>query len=308
MQGFVPREDLISADRVRALSATSDAKGLMWLAVHLSILGVTGTAIWWTSGTWWMVAAMGAHGIVLAFLFSPFHETVHRTAFRQRWLNDWVAAFTGFLLFYPPLGFRLYHFAHHRFTQDPKRDPELHPPPAVTVGGRLRWVTGVTYWPAQLRMTLRPAWSGTVRRPYVKDRDIRRCVVEARLMWACYALVAALSLGFQSWVAVLYWLGPLVLGQPFLRLYLQAEHGGCALTDDMTRNTRTTVTNGIVRRLAWNTPYHTAHHLFPSVPFHALPLAHREIDRHVVNVDPGYIAVHRKLWRGLAGKTEAVHG
>lgn len=308
MDDFVARADLLSADRVRDLSARSDAKGLARLVVHLSMLAATGALVWLSLGTWWLLPAMAVHGIVLVFLFCGFHESVHRTAFRRRWLNDLVAAIIGLALFYPPLGFRLYHFAHHRFTQEPARDPELYPAPAATLRGRLRWISGLGFWPAQLRMTLRPALSGKVRRPYVRPRDARLCVVEARLMWVFYFAMAALSLWFQSWIAVTYWLGPLVLGQPLLRLYLQAEHTDCTLTDDMTKNSRTTLTNGFVRLLAWNMPYHAAHHLFPSVPFHALPLVHREIDRHLTHIDPGYIAVHRKLWRGPAGKTEVVHG
>ena len=308
MDDFVARADLLPADRVRELSARSDAKGLARLAAHVSILAATGGLVWLSRGSWWLLPAMAAHGVVLVFLFCAFHESVHRTAFRRRWLNDVAATITGIALFYPPFGFRLYHYAHHRFTQDPERDPELYPPPAETIGGRLKWVTGLTYWPAQLRMTLRPALTGRIKRPYVRERDVPAAIAEARWMWAAYAAVALLSLGFQSWAAVVYWLGPLVLGQPFLRLYLQAEHKGCPLSDDMTENTRTTRTNGLVRLLTWNMPYHAEHHLFPSVPFHALPLVHAEIDKDLHRVDPGYIAVHRTLWRGPARNTEVAHG
>ena len=33
-----------------------------------------------------------------------------------------------------------------------------------------------------------------------------------------------------------------------------------------------------MRWLMWNMSWHTAHHAFPGVPFHALPALHREIE------------------------------
>ena len=40
-----------------------------------------------------------------------------------------------------------------------------------------------------------------------------------------------------------FWLLPLLLGQPFLRLFLLAEHAGCPHEPDMLKNSRTTRTN-----------------------------------------------------------------
>ncbi|WP_246694633.1 fatty acid desaturase, partial [Mesorhizobium sp. M2D.F.Ca.ET.147.01.1.1] len=70
---------------------------------------------------------------------------------------------------------------------------------------------------------------------------------------------------------------PALLGQPFLRLYLMAEHGRCPLVANMLENTRTTLTNWFVHKLAWNMPYHAEHHAYPGVPFHQLPEFHRLI-------------------------------
>ena len=59
----------------------------------------------------------------------------------------------------------------------------------------------------------------------------------------------------------------------------------------MLRNTRTTITNPAIRALAWNMPYHTEHHVYPAVPFHALPAAHQLIRHRLSVVDNGYVAV-----------------
>ena len=128
-------------------------------------------------------------------------------------------------------------------------------------------------------------------------------------MWAGYLVVIAASVWLGSWAALQYWLLPILLGQPFLRLYLMAEHTGCASDDDMIANTRTTLSNPIVRALAWNMTYHTEHHVFPSVPFHALPALHEDMKDHLKNTAPGYLAVQRELWRAVStSEEEMVHG
>ncbi len=60
-------------------------------------------------------------------------------------------------------------------------------------------------------------------------------------------------------------------------------------------NSRTTLTNRAVRRLAWNMPFHTAHHVYPGVPFHALPEVHGRIRDSVRYEARGYIAVQREI-------------
>src|SRR3546814_10669262 len=96
---------------------------------HLALLAVTGTLVLWSRGGWALAPALLAHGIALVFLFAPLHESIHRTAFRRRALNDAVARAAGFLLVLPADYFRAFHLEHHRFTKDRRRDPELAAPP-----------------------------------------------------------------------------------------------------------------------------------------------------------------------------------
>ncbi|MBM5800995.1 MAG: fatty acid desaturase, partial [Cyanobacteria bacterium K_DeepCast_35m_m2_023] len=42
------------------------------------------------------------------------------------------------------------------------------------------------------------------------------------------------------------------------------------------------------------------HHLYASLPFHALPTAHAWIAPHLRHLDHGYLAVHSRLLRRLA--------
>ncbi|MBI1775236.1 MAG: fatty acid desaturase [Proteobacteria bacterium] len=284
---------------VLALSKRGNAQALLRLVSHLACLFAASGLVWLALGSVLVVPAIVLEGILLVFLFCPLHETIHRTAFASHWLNDGVAFLAGALLLLPPEYFRQFHFAHHRFTQDQTSDPELTTPKPATLWAYLWHVTGLPYWWSGLRTTLKHAVTGRVEEAFVAPAKARRVIREARLLWACYLALAAVSILIGSEAVLLIWILPALAGQPFLRLYLLAEHMGCPETADMLANSRTTSTNALLRWLAWNMPYHGEHHAYPSVPFHALPALNGLIGDHVQTRASGYIAVHRALLGGL---------
>ncbi len=152
-------------------------------------------------------------------------------------------------------------------------------------------------------MSLTHALAARVDEGYVGEAKREAIIAEARLLWGCYLAIAALSLAFESDAALVYWILPALAGQPFLRLYLLAEHMGCPEVPDMFENTRTTSTNAALRFLAWNMPYHAEHHAYPSVPFHALGRLHRLVEGRIKVTAPGYLALHRQLLRDLVNRT-----
>lgn len=295
-QNPIDRATLIRLDR------RSDGPGLLRLAGHGAVLIGSGALVLASTGSLLLLPAMALHGFFLVFLFAPLHETIHRTAFRTRWLNDIVAFGTGALLVLPPEYFRRFHFAHHRHTQNPARDPELFVPKPTSLGAWLLHVSGLPYWIAAFRTLARHA-AGRVEEPYVPAHSRRRIVAEARSLWALYGGTAALALLFTSPLPLLLWVAPALLGQPFLRLYLLAEHTGCAETPDMLVNSRTTRTNPLVRFIAWNMPFHGEHHACPSVPFHALPALHSHLTARLGCRGNGYVAVQRQILTALAAST-----
>ena len=282
-------------EMLRLWSRRSDGPGLVHLAGHALALVVTGAGIWLARGTLWIWPAMWLHGVVLIFLFTPLHECIHRTAFRSRALNEAVAFVLGVLLVLPREYFRAFHFAHHRFTQDPARDPELGSPKPASLRQWLWYVSGMPYWIAQIRGAIGHALGRAPETFYKDGRQRRAVILEARLVLAIYALVLVASLATGSNAALIYWILPAVLGQPALRLYLMAEHGLCPLSDDMLENTRTTYTNAAMRALAWNMPYHAEHHAYPAVPFHRLPQVNRALAARLKSTSPGYIALQRQI-------------
>jgi fatty acid desaturase len=290
----------LSRQNLRALTARSDAKGLGRLGAHLGAVLLSGWAIGMSVGTPWLAPAILVHGILVVFLFAPLHESIHRTAFRSRWINDAVAFACGLVLLLPPRYFRAFHLEHHRYTQYPGRDPELATAPIDGVGRWLARASGVPYWLDRCRTLVRHAL-GRVDEPFIRPTERTAMIHEARLWLVLYAGAGLVSATAGSGYLLWYWLLPVVAGQPFLRLYLMAEHGGCPFVADMLVNSRTTRSNALVRFLTWNMPYHAEHHVMASVPFHALPAAHALLGRRVVHRADGYVQVHRQLRRSLAG-------
>ena len=281
-----------------ALVERSDRKGLARLVLHVLAIAAAGTVYAGAFGTAWMLPAAWLYGTALVFLFAPLHETVHYTAFRSRSINRAVSAVCGWILVLPPRYFRAFHLAHHRYTQDPERDPELAVAPPRTWYGYLWRVSGFQYWTSRVRTTLEYA-AGRVTEPYVAPSERAAVVREARLYLASYIALAAVSAATGSSALLWFWVVPAVLGQPMLRLYLLAEHTGCPMIPDMLANSRTVHTNAIVRFLAWNMPYHAEHHAYAAIPFHALPRAHAALAPYVREQSRGYARVHRALIRGL---------
>lgn len=294
---------LIDRKTLAALSVRSDAAGWRRLVLHAALLAGTGLLVWQMRGTPWIWPAMLIHGVVLVFLFAPLHETIHRTAFAARAANEGVAFVLGGLILLPHEYFRAFHFAHHRFTQDPARDPELAVPKPATIGQWLWTASGLPYWIGQARLVLGHAM-GHAQEDFFKSDGQRAAVVrEARILLGVYAAVAILSVAAGSTAVLMLWVVPALLGQPFLRLFLMAEHTLCPLLPgDMWSNSRTTRSNGLVRFLAWNMPYHGAHHAYPGVPFHALPALDQLVANERKTTSSGYFAVQKMILAAVTAK------
>ena len=278
------------------LAARSNASGLVHLAGHLALIIATGTAIAAKTPLWW--ALLPVHGVLITFLFCLAHEASHRTPFESDALNDWVGRLAGLPILLPFVWFRYFHFAHHRFTNDPARDPELlagakpESWPAL-----LLHVSGLPFWRASLVQLWQNAT--TPRASYLPDRALPRIRREAR------ALLVLYGVGFASLLispALLWlWIVPALIGQPVLRVYLLAEHGRCPQVADMFANTRTTYTARAIRFLAWNMPFHAEHHAMPQVPFHRLPELAKLTAAHLKVTEDGYIAATRTYLEGMEG-------
>jgi fatty acid desaturase len=309
-------EKPLTSAQLRALSVRSNLQGIIRAVSHYGAIVIVGALIWLVSSTYgvvWAVPLMVVQGYFVAFLFMVVHETAHKTAFRSRSLNLVVGHLSSFAIGLPYEYYCLFHWDHHRYTQDPERDPELlvGPMPASDTQLAIAY-SGLRQVAFRVGLMLRHAFTGNASAPWIPEGKRYIVVTEARLYVAGYLALVVASFALQTTLLLWVWIVPLVVGQLFLRPYLYAEHTGCDRTRSAFQNTRTTYTGMITKWFAWNMPYHVEHHAYPSIPFHALPKLNAIVDERIVFRGRGYLAVTRETWawfrRQRRSSVESVSG
>ncbi|MCB1450268.1 MAG: fatty acid desaturase [Nitratireductor sp.] len=278
------------------LTSRTDGPGVVRLLQQWGLLAAM--AAWIAAGLPFWPAFLLPLGILIVFQFTLLHETVHNTPFASPWLNRLAGRMAALLVLVPHDWFHYFHMAHHRHTQDPDNDPELESPKPETLAQYALHVSGLPLWKSSITNLLHVA-SGKCDFAYVPAKARDRVVRDARRMVAIYSALIAVSVLTVSGLLLWIWVIPAMLGQPFLRLYLLAEHGRCPLVANMFENTRTTFTNRLILWLAWNMPYHAEHHAWPMVPFHQLPQLHKFAKDHLHVTENGYAAFTGKYVAGL---------
>ena len=296
---------ILSTQELGRLNAKSNLQGAFRLLGHLSVMGASGY-LWITYMDRGFIAfpALIIYGFSFAAMFAPLHECVHRTAFASNRLNDAIAWFAGLLSFYNSTFYRRYHKWHHRYTRIPGKDPELSDPKPKTFAQYCWQISGIPWWIGKIQGHLRIASGQLEDCPYIPETARSEVIRSTRLQLLVYGVAIALSIACSQPWFLLYWFLPLALGQPVLRFILLAEHTDCTLDDNSLTNTRTTLTLAPLRFLMWNMPFHAEHHLYASIPFHALPTAHDKLSPHFTHVDPGYIKVNQNILKTL-GQVQA---
>ena len=179
-------------------------------------------------------------GIAESFLFNGFHEMVHNTAFETKAFNTIFAHLLGFENFRGAKWFWCFHWTHHRFTNDPSKDPELSgesvdlDDPTKSLAGYLQFISGYPFGFERVIRMARIVCYNEVD-PWVVDKpEATQKVV--RMEAACYLFgyvcVLLASLIRPSVVGVkvlLLWILPHCIGAGHLRLYQFAEHRACKM-------------------------------------------------------------------------------
>jgi fatty acid desaturase len=288
---------LLDRDTLRTLQQRRDAPSLIRLTLHLGafLLGVVWVIV---SSPLPMVAACSAVvlGAMWATLFAPFHECTHLTAFRSRRLNALGAWLTGIPFGMAPAVYRAFHFAHHRYTHDPKRDPEIGGAPdqmavwPTTVFAWLSLISGV--WLLLLKVTVLvkfsflPIAKWEQLAPWAPPEQRSRLAWETRVvafLWLALVVAAVLGIPGAGWLLL-----ALVLSHFFQAVWLTTEHRGLPFEGTILTRTRTMQTSAFVRWWLWNMNYHAEHHAWPAVPWYQLPAVHARIAKHLDHESPGY--------------------
>jgi fatty acid desaturase len=288
---------ILSVEALKKLNQRSTLRGVLQLATHGLILGISGYVWGANLGQNWVIAlpALVIYGFSIAVMFAPLHECSHRTAFTHHALNDAVCWLAGVLSFYNSAFFRRYHKWHHRYAQDAERDPELSDPVPQTLRDYLVTISGLPWWWGKVKTHTCVAFGRLDSYPFIPENARSEVMWSTRWQLAVYAgAIATSCVAHQPWF-ITYWLLPLGVGQPILRFILLAEHTGCSHDRNPLTNTRSTRTLLPLQWLMWNMPFHAEHHLYPSIPFYQLPAAHQQLRKYFVYKDQGYVEVNRSI-------------
>ena len=274
---------------------------VLWLGLLL-LSAVSGIYFW---GSWWAVPFFAVYGVLYGSACdSRWHECGHGTAFRTGWMNDAVYHIASFLVMRNPVSWRWSHSRHHTDTIIVGRDPEIAfmRPPALMLGA-LHFI-GFPDILLHIRIIVRNALGIVTdeEKNYIPKGEFPKVVWWARLHVAIYVAAVALAIAYTSVLPLLLIGGPRIYGAWHMVMTGLLQHGGLAEDVlDHRLNSRTVYMNPVSRWIYWNMNYHVEHHMFPMVPYHALPRLHELVkaDLPVPNrsIAEGYREMIRALWR-----------
>lgn len=287
-----------------------DNRGLLRFLIQYTLLLGSAAVITLYYHVWWMLLpAWTIFGVMIAAMFALGHETTHQTAFKSRALNELVCWLACIPTIYTPTLFRQLHFAHHRHTHDPNKDPEISiggKPVPQTTGSFIVYLGFATGFPLMMYksgMIVAAAlgapnivWTGFLS--YVGDRYKSRASWEARALLLFYAGLIVVA---YRWLPGLFYLPVgLLFGHMWIALCTLAEHNGLPHEGDICERTRTTETNPLVKFVMWNMPYHAEHHAYPAIPWHALPQLHKLMEHDLKHIEHGYPKFHQRVVQQLS--------
>ena len=290
----------IDPDRLHELMARNNRRAARDTIMWLALLAAAGTAAWFALGSWWAVPAFAAYGALYGGASdSRWHEMGHGTAFRTGWLNDVVYYLASFMLLRQPTLWRWSHARHHTDTIIVGRDAEIIFPRPTSRWTMLSTFLGLRVVPPMVIRTVKHAF-GRVdddARDFVPDDEIPKLIWESRIYTAILVGVVAWCVAIGSIVPALY-IGilPSMYGAWLLVFFGLQQHAG--LQEDVLDhrlNSRTVYMNPFFRFLYSNMNYHVEHHIFPTVPYHALPALHEEVKDHLAPPTPNSIAAYREI-------------
>ncbi|WP_265516702.1 fatty acid desaturase family protein [Nitratireductor luteus] len=271
----VPRKEM------KALMKRSDGPAIrdtvLWLG---SMIVLAGVAVYLFPSAW-SVPFFLAYGVLYGSAAdSRWHECGHGTAFKTRWMNDAVYQIASFMMMRNPVTWRWSHARHHTDTVIVGRDPEIavmRPPDLARLA--LNFFGIIDVWHAAVDLARNA--SGRLspeEATFIPEQEQPKAIRIARIWVAIYAATGLAATATGSILPFLLIGGPRLYGAWHHVMTGLLQHGG--LADDVTDhrlNSRTVYMNPISRFIYWNMNYHVEHHMFPMVPYHALPQLHELI-------------------------------
>jgi fatty acid desaturase len=289
----VPRAEM------KALMQRADGPAIRDTVLWLGLMLLFAAGGIWFYGSWWCVPFFLAYGVLYGSATdSRWHECGHGTAFKTGWMNRTVYQIACFMIMRNPTVWRWSHARHHADTIIVGRDPEIaimRPPDLLKL--ILGFVGILDAWYGLTDM-VRYAFGhvNAAEKSFIPAKEIPRVFFVARVWVAIYVATILLAVGLHSWIPILLVGTPRLYGCWHMVMCGVLQHGG--LADNVTDhrlNSRTVYMNPVSRFIYWNMNYHVEHHMFPAVPYHALPRLHALIKHDLPPPSPSILAGYREM-------------
>lgn len=268
----------VPIEKLRALLVRKDGPAirdtLLWFGLIFGAAAIT-TILW---GTWWAIFPY----LIYAALYAGsadarWHEGLHGTAFKTDWMNNALYQIASFMVLREGTVWRWSHIRHHSDTIILGRDPEIAVPRPPDITGMIKGLFALRTYPKYFGNLIRHS-QGQVserEREFIPESEFPRIVQTARIHLSIYLAAVITTLVLQSWLPLFFIGLPNLFGTWLMSLFGLTQHTGLAENVlDHRLNSRTFLTNPLNRFLYWNMNYHIEHHMFPLVPYHALPKLH----------------------------------
>ena len=275
------------------LSQRSDSEALKRVSVYFALLAAFGAiSTWlWLRGSWWFLASYAVYCFVWSFANATEHEACHYTPFRRLWLNNALLYTSSWMLNWEPVTVRWVHARHHTYTSIVGADAEYLLPNPIRRRDLANLVLGTNhFWNynkelVQLAIKRPNATIGSA----VPTDDMALTTRNARMFLLAYAAVIGSCFVLWTPLPVVILMLPRVIGEPMHGVLRALQHGG--LETEAADHRRTTRSMYVSQPLQWlycNMNFHIEHHMYPMVPFHALPALHTEIKDQLPVPTAGY--------------------
>jgi fatty acid desaturase len=288
---------------LKALMQREDARAIRDTALWYALIVVAGVLAWLAIGTAWAFPAFALYGALYCGpADSRWHEAGHGTAFKTRWMNDALYQLACFQVFRRPTVWRWSHARHHTDTLVVGRDPEIAAPVPTSWLRLAGAVSGVGHVLPEAAKVLRNAAGRLTEdeKSFIPRSEWPRVVREARAWVAVYGLLAAACIAAHTALPLLFVGLPSIYGAWLYVFFGLTQHAG--LPENVTDhrlNCRTVNMNPAFRFLYWNMNFHVEHHMFPMVPFHALPRLHETIKDDTPHPYPSTISAYAEILPAL---------
>ncbi|MCF1707222.1 fatty acid desaturase family protein [Tabrizicola sp. J26] len=267
---------------------------LLWFAL-LAGSAWGGIAFW---GTWWCVPFWIVYGVMYGSVCdSRWHECGHGTAFRTGWMNDVVYQIASFMVVRNPVSWRWSHARHHTDTIIVGRDPEVACKRPPNLFRLLMAYAGVIDMVDSVKILARNSVGilSADEKDYIPESEWPKAIFAARVHMAIYLLTLIAAIGFRSWIPIMLIGAPRIYGCWHMLMTGLIQH--CGLAENVTDhrlNSRTVYMNPISQWIYWNMNYHVEHHMFPMVPYHALPKLHALIKHDLPEPNASILDAYRE--------------